>query len=123
MIRTLHRERSLHSRLYLSERISLFTKVSEEARDDLVECQPIVERLVISRSHVNTAAFAKLNPAPAREFAIRRTDSVGVDIVAAREVTRARQTLGNLQIVADNSENDLCNQLLADGNFTIFRDP
>ena len=120
MIGTLHRERTLHSRLYLSQRISLFTEISEEACDDLIECQSIIEGLVISRSHINTTAFAKLNPATAREFAIRRADSVGMDVVPARQIARARQTLGSLQIVADNSENDLSDQLLANGNFTVF---
>jgi len=34
-----------------------------------------------------------------------------------------RTALGNFQIIADNTEDYLRHQLLANGNFTIFGDP
>src|SRR6476661_5832082 len=100
MIRTLHRKRSLYPGLYLSERVTFLTQVSEETRDELIERETIIERLVSSRAHVNTAAFAKLDPPASRQLAIGGTNGVGVYVVTPCEITRARQALSDFEVVA-----------------------
>src|SRR5215216_176402 len=123
MIGTLHGQRPLKAGLYLTERVTFLTQVSEEACNDLIEREPVIERLVRSRSHINTAAFAKLDPAASRQLAIGGADGIGVYVVTPRKVTCARQSLGNFEIIADNAENDLRHELLADRDFATFRDP
>ena len=123
MIGTLDRQRSLKTSLYLSERVTILTQVSEKPRDELIEREPILERLVSSRSHENAAAFAKLDPAASRQLTIRRANSVGVYVVTSREVTRARQALSDFEVVAHDAENDLRHELFADRDFAVFGDP
>src|SRR5262245_43185583 len=89
----------------------------------MIEPQPVLPGLFVSRAHVNATSLPKLDPPSLGEFAIRGADSVGVDVVTTRELTRARQTLGYFQVVTDDTENYLRHQLLADGNFTVSRDP
>src|SRR6185369_4079971 len=123
MIGTLHRQRSLYAGLYLSERVTFLPQVSEETRDELIERESIIERLVSPRAHVNTAAFAKLDPPASRQFAICGADSIGVYVVTTREVTCARKALSDFEVVADDAENDLRHELLADRDFAAFGDP
>src|SRR5215217_6007817 len=123
MIGTLHRQRSLYAGLYLSERVTFLTQISEEPRDELIECESVLERLVSSRSHVNAAAFAKLDPPASRQLAICGADGVGVYVITPREVACARQALSDFEVVADDAENDLRHELLADRDFAAFGDP
>src|SRR6185503_15909744 len=105
MIRALHRQRSLHPRLDVGERVSFFTQVSEKARDQVIECNSVLDRLVGSRSHVNAASLAKLDPATSREFAICGADGVRVYVVTPGELARAWQSLGDFEVVTDDAEN------------------
>ncbi len=123
MIGTLYGQWSLYAGLYLSEWVTFFTQVSEEACNELIEREPVIEWLVSSRAHVNAAAFAKLDPAASRQLTIRGANSVGVYVVTSREVTRARQALTDFEVVADDAENDLRHELLADRDFAAFGDP
>src|SRR5215204_6124793 len=123
MVRPLQRQRPLNARLYFRERVSIFTKVPEETSDKLIESESVVERFIVTRSHVNTAPLAKLHPASSCKFAIGGAHSVGMYVVTSSEFASARQTLCYLQVVADDPEDNLRHQLLANWNFTIFGNP
>src|SRR6185503_1440721 len=87
------------------------------------QCKPVLERLVGSSSDVNAASLPKLDPTASSEFAICGADCVSVDVVTSGEFARARQALGDFEVVTDNAEDDLRHQLLANGDFTVFGDP
>jgi hypothetical protein len=58
----------------------------------------------------------KLNPTISLQQPIRGTDGIRMKVKSSREFARARQALPGNQISAENSQDDLCNQLLANGN-------
>jgi hypothetical protein len=43
-----------------------------------------------------------------------------MNVVTPRKIARTRQSIPDLQIVADNTEDDLRHQLLANRDFTAF---
>src|SRR5205085_6414015 len=104
----------------LGERVSVFAKVSEEACDELVQREFVVERLIISRAHVNSASLPKLDPTTPRKLTISSADCVSVDLVTPCEFACTRQTFSDFEIVADDAQHDLRHQLLANRNFTAF---
>src|SRR5437762_11410583 len=120
MVWSLHGQRALNACLNFRERVAFLPKISEEARDELIERELVVNRFVLSRAHINTASLPKLYPPASRKFAISGAHGVRVNVVAPRELARARQTLRYLEIATDNAEDDLRHQLLANRNFTIF---
>jgi hypothetical protein len=120
VIGTLHRQRPLHAGLYLRERVPFLTKVFKKTRDDLFECEAGVEWFIVTFANIHSASLAKLNPSASRQLAICGADCVCVYVVTPREVARAWQAVADLQVVADNAEDDLRYQLLANRDFTVF---
>src|SRR6185369_14279098 len=105
MIRALHRQRSLHARLNFGERVTFLAKVSEKARDEVVQRNAAIECFVVSRSHVDAASLPKLHPATSREFAVCGADGVCVYVVTSCEVACAWQSFGDFEVVTDDTEN------------------
>lgn len=72
---------------------------------------------------INAAAMAELNPPLPFQFAIASADGVGMNAETPRQVSRAGQALPWSQIVAEDTQDDLSDQLFADGNVAAARKP
>jgi len=57
------------------------------------------------------------------ELTVSGADGVGMDAEAAGQFTRARKALSRCKVVAENGEDDLRDQLLADGNVAVALKP
>src|SRR5258708_20874986 len=64
-----------------------------------------------------SAAAGEFNPAIARQLAISRADGVGMQVEAPGQIARTGQTLAWRQVVAQDAEDDLGYQLLANRDF------
>ena len=97
---------------------------AEQARNHLIERQSWRGRdLGFPGANVHAAATAKLHPAIALELAVSGADRVGMQVKAPRQIARARQALTGRQIVAQYAEDDLGDQLFADGDFAAAGKP
>src|SRR6478672_3775535 len=103
--------------------MSLRSSRSQKSPYHLVQGKFAIQLLNVLRANVNATAFSKLHPTSTSEFAIRSTDGIRVDVVAAREIASTGKTLFSFQIVADNPQNNLSHQLLPDRNLTVFGEP
>ena len=81
------------------------------------------DSLRLAGTNVDAAATAELDPAIAFELAISGADRVGVEMKAPCQIASAGQSLARLEIVAQDAEDDLRDQLFADGDFAAAGKP
>ena len=62
-------------------------------------------------ANINTAAFAKIDPAITVEFTIGGADRVRMNTKAARKLARAWQPLSRFQVAADYTQPNLRDEL------------
>lgn len=71
----------------------------------------------------NTTTVPELHPVLLFKLAIARTDGVGVDFETSRELTCAGKPFAGREIVTKDSQNNLGNQLFADGDVAVACKP
>src|SRR5450631_1130503 len=73
--------------------------------------------------HVNTAAMPQFHPAFPLQVPISSANGIGVQMKAARQFARTRQSAPRLQFSREDSQHHLPHQLLVDRYLAIAREP
>src|SRR2546430_14300176 len=93
----------------------------KELRDQLIQTEvvflPLIRRIL---ANINTAAFAKIDPAITVQLAIGGADRVRMNTKASRQFARAGQPLSGVQVAADYAQPNLRDELLAQRNFAAL---
>ena len=106
----------------LGQRVAAITGNLKKRRDDLIKLEPLARRLLAGRlAHIDAAAFAKLDPAALGQIAISGADGVGMNLKTLRQLARARQALAGLEVKADDAEQYLRRELLAQRHVAVLR--
>ena len=71
-------------------------------------------------ANINTAAFAKIDPAITVQLAIGGADRVRMNTKASRQFAGAGQPLSRAQVAADYAQPNLRDELLAQRNFAAL---
>src|SRR5437588_8619227 len=74
-------------------------------------------------ANINTAAFAKIDPAITVQLTIGGADRVRMNTKATRQFAGAGQPLSRAQVAADYAQPNLRDELLAQRNFAAFGKP
>ena len=92
--------------------------------DELIERQAVRKRLLgFAFANVLAAAMTEFDPTLAFEFAVAGADGVGMKAKAARDFAGAGEALAGSEVAAHDSEDDLCDELFADGDFGAASEP
>src|SRR5437899_11934959 len=96
----------------------------KEARDELIEGK--LRRLrfhFFGFSHVDATTLAEFNPVLVCKLAITGADGIGMKMEASRQFARTREPLSGSQIAAEDTQNDLGNELVANADFAGAGEP
>src|SRR5438477_6466388 len=104
--------------------MSLRARRLKELRDQLFQTEvvflPLIRRVL---ANINTAAFAKIDPAITVEFTIGGAERVRMNTKAARKLARAWQPLSRFQVAADYTQPNLRDELFPQRNFAALGKP
>ena len=100
----------------LGERRVEFSSSEKEIGNQLIKGDDRFGGLRRMFANVNAAAFAEFDPLAARELAISSADGIRMNVEAACEFTGAGETLARLEVCAQNAEDNLRYQLLANAD-------
>src|SRR2546427_7846316 len=104
--------------------MSVHARRLKELRDQLIRTEgvflPLIRRVL---ANINTAAFAKIDPAITVEFPIGGADRVRMNTKAPRQFARAWQPLSRAQVAADYAQPNLRDELLPQRHFAAFGKP
>ena len=125
VVRRLKLQQALEARLDFSQRVAALARRLQEGGDELVQFEAGARRplAVLVAANVDAAPAPQLDPAAADQVAVGRADRVRVNPEPPRQLARARQPLARLQVAAHDAEHDLRHELLAHGDFAVFREP
>jgi hypothetical protein len=124
MVGRLHVEPLTKAGAHNRERRAKFTGGTKKSGDQTVESEGRRRRQVrLALAHVDTAAVTEFNPAFALELAVSGADGVGMQAKTACEVACAGESVSGGKVVAQNSEDDLGDELFADGDFAAAGKP
>src|SRR6266498_2078835 len=123
VVRRLHLKPLLHAcsnerqgRIQLSRR-------TKKLRNQLIERPIVVVIFRLACAHVHAAALAELQPVTSLKLPVPGADCVGMEAEAARQLASAGQSLPGRQFAADNCQNDLGRQLIANTDIALPREP
>lgn len=74
-------------------------------------------------SHIDAAAFAELHPVLVCELAVTGADRTGMKMEASRQFARTGEPLFGSQITAEDVQNDLGHELVANTDFAGAGEP